>query len=192
MKKYLILCYSKTGNSSFMAHQLARELACEVKMIRPILNSTGFILLISLFKIRIYTNISSQLLSEYQEIILIGPIWAGLVIAPLRTVLKQCVALAKPIHFGLSCETGENDKDGKCGYMQVLNSVRALGGPLVGSTAAFSTSLVKDYDKRDLTRVSDKVKITEANYSDELKRRLKQFVNDILNARMTHTNVHRH
>jgi flavodoxin len=173
MKKHLILCYSKTGNSRFMAEKLKKELSCDLESVRPVFNNTVLVFLFSLLKIPIGTNITAAKIKEYQEIIILGPIWGGLIIAPLRTLLNKCFKLSKPVHFAVTCETSEADKDSKYGYNHVLNSASALGGKLVKTTAAFSTTLIKGYEpKKDM---AEKAKITEENYSEELKMRLQHF-----------------
>ena len=180
MKKYLILCYSKTGNSRFIAQKLSAELSCSMEMIHPYFNYTGLLFLISLLKIPIPINISTNKIKQYEEIIVIGPIWGGLLIAPLRTLLKKCFKLSKPVHFAVTCESTEEGKDSKYGYNQVLNSTKDLGGQLVKTTSAFSTSLIKGYDSKIKNRFYLKTKITEENFSNELKERLDDFKNRIL------------
>jgi flavodoxin len=175
MKKYIILYYSKTGNSGFMAEKLSRELSCDMEMIRPMLNYTGLLFLISMLKIPIPTNISTKKIEQYQEIIVIGPIWGGLLIAPLRSILKKCFKLSKSVHFAVTCDTSEDDKDYKYGYAQVLQSAVKLGGQLVRTTAAFSTSLIKGHDGKINTDINVKAKFMEENYNDELKKRLHDF-----------------
>jgi flavodoxin len=180
MKKYIILCYSKTGNSRFIAEKLSRELSCDLELVSPNLNYTGLLFLISLLKIPIPTNISTNKIKEYEEIIVIGPIWGGLLIAPLRTLLKKCFNLSKPVHFAVTCETNEDEKDNEYGYNQVLKLTRELGGEFVKTTAAFSTSLIKGYEGKIKTDIMVKAKITEDNFSDELRERLHSFKNNIL------------
>jgi len=180
MKKYIIFCYSKTGNSRFIAEKLSGEFSCDLEMVRPILNYTGLLFLISLLKIRIPTNISTKRIKEYQEVIVIGPIWGGLLIAPLRTLLEKCIKLSKPVHFAVTCETSEDDKDTEYGYAHVLKSAMQLGGHVVRTTAAFSTTLIKGYDGKRKTDINVKAKINEENFSDELRERLSIFKNRIL------------
>ncbi|MBK8643525.1 MAG: flavodoxin family protein [Saprospiraceae bacterium] len=60
MKKYLILYYSKTNNSKFIAERLSKELNCEVEMIKPIINNIGFLFLLSLINISVPINISKE------------------------------------------------------------------------------------------------------------------------------------
>ena len=180
MKKYIILCYSKTGNSRFIAEKLSRELSCDMELVSPNLNYTGLLFLISLLKIQIPTNISTNKIKEYEEIIVIGPIWGGLLIAPLRTLLKKCFNQSKPVHFAVTCETSEEEKDSQYGYNQVLKLTKELGGQFVRTTAAFSTSLIKGYDGKSKKNIAIKAKFTDDNFSVELKERLYDFKNKIL------------
>lgn len=180
MKKHLVLCYSKTGNSHFMAKKISSELNCDLQMVYPWINNTGLLFLISLFKMSIPLNISNKLIQEHEEIIIIGPVWGGLLISPLRTLIKKCNQLSKPIHFAVTCETSEEDKENKYGYNNVLKSAQTVGGEFVKSTAAFSTTLIKGYDGKIKTNITVKAKITEGNFSDELRERLNSFKNSIL------------
>jgi len=180
MKKYLILYYSKTGNSKFIAEKLSEELHCDVEIIKPILNSLVFQFLISFLNIPIPVNISKNSIRQYQEIIIIGPIWGGLLIAPLRSVLKKCIRLAKQVHFAVTCETRESEKDSQYGYNKVLNKVKSLGGNQIKSITAFSTSLVSGYDEKTQIDINSKAKITEDNFSEELRARLDDFKNNVI------------
>lgn len=177
MTKKLILYYSKTGNSKFIAEKLSKEMPYDIDIIKPWFDSIGFLFLISLLNIPIPVTISKNKLRPYQEIILIGPIWGGLLISPLRSVLKKCLTLTKPVHFAVTCESKESDKDTKYGYNQVLIKVKQMGGDLVKSTTAFSTSLVSDYDGKIEIDIYKKSKITSENFSEALKHKFDEFKN---------------
>ena len=179
MRNYLVVYYSNTGNSKFKAQKLANDLACDSKEISPIFNNVGFLFLLSLLKINISTNIATTDISQYDEIIIIGPIWGGLIISPLRNVLNTCVKASKTIHFAITCESKEEDKNSKYGYAQVLKKSNDLGGRLVKNTAAFSTALVNSGNKPNIPKLTEKIKITEANYSEALKLRVADFVKKI-------------
>jgi flavodoxin len=179
MKTYLLLFYSKTGNSKFIADKLSHELVCDSKEITPMFNNVLFLYLLSSLRIKIPTNISNEDIQKYDEIIIIGPIWGGLLISPLRTVINKSMKASKNIHFAVTCESTEEGKDNKYGYNQVLNSTKDLGGQLVKTTAAFSTSLIKGYDTKIKNRYYLKTKITEENFSNVLKLRLEEFVKKI-------------
>ena len=163
-----------------MAEKLAEALQCDMEMIETRFNGTGMLYLLSLLRIPISVNISDDRIKQYQEVVIIGPIWGGLLIAPLKAVLKKCIALKKPIHFAVTCETKESDKDGTYGYTQVLNKAKALGADLVKSTTAFSTSLISGYDTSVHNDIRVKAKINDVNFSEELKQRFEDMKNGVM------------
>ncbi len=179
MKKYLVIYYSKTGNSKFLAEKISNELGCDLKKIKPVTESLLLLFLMSLLKINVSTGISREDIEEYDEVIILGPIWGGLLISPLRSMLKICVKAEKPVHFAVSCETSEELKDSKYGYGQVLREAEQLGGKLVRTTGAFSTSLVQNNNGSWSPKLSEKTKITEENFIGIIRSRFNDFINRI-------------
>jgi hypothetical protein len=179
MKKYAIVYYTKTGNSQFLAEELSKQLSGVLIRIKPWLDFTFFIFLISLLKIRIPINISKKDLTPYDEIIVIGPIWAGLLISPLQTVLRTCLSSSKPVHFAVTCESSDKKKDTKYGYVHVLEEATHLGGKRVLNIEAFTTDLVRRPDQTFSMKLSEKIKFTDDNFNGEIKRRLDDFVKRI-------------
>jgi flavodoxin len=175
MKKYLVLYYSKTGNSKFLAEQIAQALPGDIREITCSVNSIGMLFLISLLKWGVRINISKQDLSNYEEVVILGPIWGGTLIAPLRSIIKKCRKASKVMHFAVSCETSEAEKDDKFGYEQVLEKARALGGSLMKTTAAFSMALVEGGDVKTI-KLEEKIKVTAENYKGEIKSRVEDFI----------------
>jgi flavodoxin len=174
MKKYLVLYYSKTGNSQFIAAKLAAELGCNAHRITPMFDHIFFLYLLSLLRINIPINITKNLFREYDEAILVGPIWGGQLISPLRTALKRCTNASKKLHFAVTCETKDEDKDTKYGYAQVLKKAAVLGGTLFGNSEAFSTYLVSP-GKLWSPKPGEKIKITADNYDGPLRLRVEGF-----------------
>lgn len=179
MEKYVILYYSKTGNSKFLAEKLSEELGCISKRIQPIINSLPILFLISFMKISLPINISKKEIENYSDVIIIGPIWGGLLIAPLRSVIKKCIQTSKHIHFAVTCETKDEEKENKYGYAQVMKEVGDLGGKLVLNTEAFPTALANTENKAWSPKLSEKIKIREANFNEALKQRLSNFAKKI-------------
>jgi len=95
-------------------------LSCPSKKITPVIANIAFLFLLSLLRINIVTNISNQDIQEYHKVVLLGLICGGLLVSPLRTVIKKCIWASKNIHFAVTCETKEEDKDKKYGSSQVL------------------------------------------------------------------------
>lgn len=163
-----------------MAHKLAQLLDCEVREVVPAVDGIGFLFLLSFLRIGIRTNISAGDLQGAQEVVVLGPVWGGLLVSPLRSVLAQCNKASKRVHVAVTCETREEDKDGGYGFEQALRGARKVCGDLLGATAGFSTVLVTDYvDGAATTETSGKTRITEANYGDALKGRLRDFADRI-------------
>ena len=179
MKKYLVLYYSKTGNSQFIAEKLAIKLGGVSKKIIPIIDSVVLLFLLSLLRIGIGTNVSKKEMEDYDEIIIVGPIWGGCLISPLRNTLKKSKKASKDIHFALTCETKEEEKNSKYGYAQVLKEAGELGGKWVKTLEAFPTSLVNMDSPSWTPKLSEKIKFTEDNFNAVLKLRLENFVSKI-------------
>lgn len=175
MKNYLVLYYSKTGNSHFIAQKLADELGGDFQKIVPSINNTLFLILLSLMKARIPINISKEIIEAYSDIVIIGPIWAGQFISPLRTALKICRSASKNIHFAVTCETKDEDKNKKFGYAKVLREAEIAGGTFVKTTEAFSTALVNNAHTKGSVKLSEKIKITDENFHGAIESRLSAF-----------------
>ncbi len=176
MKKYLVLFYSKTGNSKFLAEKAATALGCDLRAIKPIINNTALLFLLSSLKIRIAIDISKDYIEKYDEVIIFGPIWGGLLMSPLKSVLKKCVAVSIAIHFAVSCERSDSQKNEKYGYAHVLREAETIGGKFVKITEAFSTALVNKENKSWTPKLSQKIKITEENFEGEIKERFDNFI----------------
>lgn len=179
MKKYLVLYYSKTGNCKFLAEKLSEELGSSSRRITPIIDHLLVLYVLSTLKISIGISISQKDIRAYDEVIILGPIWGGLLISPLRSILKKCVKASKTIHFAVSCETSDEEKNDKYGYAQVLRNAEKIGGKFIKTTEAFSTSLVKSDSESWNPKLSEKVKITEENFRGSMQSRFNNFVKDI-------------
>ena len=176
MKKYLVVYFTNTGNSKFLAEQIAKSLHCDIKRITTAIKGVALLYFLSSIKFPIGINIKKQELEDYEEIIILGPIWGGLLIAPLKTMIKKCTNQSKVMHFAVTCETREEDKNGKYGYVQVLEAAQKLGGSLVKNTAAFSTALVISEEEAKQLKLADKTKFTTDNFNGKIQDRLDHFI----------------
>lgn len=178
MKKYLILFYSKTGNSQFIAEKLAQELGGDTFRLEPVVNSIAALFLLSALNLRVPIHLSKEQISAYDEVIVLGPIWGGQLLAPLRSAIRACQKASRPFHFAVTCESSDEEKDGQYGYNQVLRKAQEVGGTWARTTAAFPTPLVDGYvPPANVT--DEKTRITEANYSAALRERVRAFAETI-------------
>ena len=176
MKNYLIAYYSKTGNNRFIAEKIAEALHGDIKEIQPSFNYIGLQYLFSLWKLSTRTNIVKAELSSYDEIIVCGPIWGGLLISPLRKVLMKCIELSKPVHFVTCCGSGDESKDDRYGYSQVLRSAKELSPTCVRSAEAFPVVLVLTPEEAQDSQVVMKTRLSEATYKGAFRERLEGFI----------------
>lgn len=86
---------------------------------------------------------------------------------------------SKSIHFAVTCETKEEDKDKKYGSSQVLKKASDLGGKYLKNTQAFSTSLVNPDNPSWSPKLSEKIKMTEDNYKGILVSRVHAYASKI-------------
>lgn len=179
MKKRLIVYFSKTGNSKFIAEKLANLLDADLREARASMQSIGWMFLFSALGWKIRTNLKPEDLKEYDELLVIGPIWGGSLISPLKDILMKCRKSGKPTHFAVTCETPEKDREGKYGYDQVLSKGRKLLESQAGQTAAFSASLVADPDTPQSLDPDKKVHFSDENYRGLITDRVLEFVRSI-------------
>ena len=180
MKKYLILYYSKSGNSKFLAEKLAKELGnSRLRKITPTVDFLFLVFLLSALKVNVGTGVSRKEIEEYEEIIIFGPVWGGLLISPLRAIIKKCVGAPKSIHFAVTCESGDDDKNGQYGYAQVLEEAKKVGGNFIQTLDAFPTSLVLNESQAKNRKLSEKILLTAENFKGAIASRLGGFVKKI-------------
>ncbi len=179
MKKHLVLYYSKTGNNQFLAQQSANALSADIMSIQPRFNNIAMQYLLSLMKINMGINISRQSLEPYEEIVIFGPIWGGLLLSPLRSAIQKCVAAGKRIHFATCCGSNDEEKDDKYGYEQVLQAARNAGGVLVKTTEAFPIVMVlTETEAKDPETVMN-TRLSESNFKGKIKERFESFIQKI-------------
>lgn len=82
MNKTLVVYYSKTGNNRYLAEKTAEALGCPSAALRPRLPGLLFLLPASATKISLGNRRLKETVSDYDEVILCGPIWMGMFVSP--------------------------------------------------------------------------------------------------------------
>ena len=175
-KNYLVTYYSKTGNNQFVAEKISEMLDCPVKEIDPTFNYLGLQFLLSVFNLNTKTNIYKADLSCYDEIIVCGPIWGGLLISPLRKVIRKCLEVSKPVHFITCCGTGDEAKAERYGYGGVLKRVKELSPSLIRTVAAIPVVLILTPEEANDPELAMKTRLSEETYTKAFRDRLQGFV----------------
>ncbi|NPV38511.1 MAG: hypothetical protein HPY78_04450 [Brevinematales bacterium] len=167
----LILYFSETGNNEFIAHKLAQRLSSDLETLRPkhpnlflLLLSSALHLPVSLFPLSCFP-------SSYERVILLGPIWMGKVISPLRGFLKKYGRSLKQLIFITVCGTGEKEKDGPFGYEKVFKKMRSLfAGNLSCYEISTATIAPISPSADGFIRLSDEI------FDGDLQRRFEEIV----------------
>jgi flavodoxin len=180
MKNILILCYSNTGNSRFVADQLAAHTGGRVIHVVPRFKSVPILSLFSMLGWGVSSNISREMLRPYDRVVVIGPIWAGMLVAPLRKLISLCVKEEKPVYFAVSCESGDELKDQPFGYNRVLREAERIGKGWVRQAVAFPNALVRDPNTEVNPKVPVKTLLSQANYGGELQARVEAFATNVV------------
>jgi hypothetical protein len=108
-----VVSYSYTGNSTRFAEVVAKELAAEhirVQTKRPV--NYGTITLDLLFQRSPEIDLSPEELGNYDLILLVGPVWMGMVAFPLRRCLRELKKHPRPYGF-LSVSGGADGNNPK-------------------------------------------------------------------------------
>lgn len=141
MRSSLVVYFSHTGNNRFIAARLARALNAPLRGIQPGIGSIWALYLCSLLSIPVRSGLSDDEVRSADAVVICGPIWGGLLIAPLRAAIRQAARLSRPIHFVTCCGSGDDAKDGRWGYSQVLRAATCAGSPWVRTAEALPVGL---------------------------------------------------
>ncbi len=179
MKNRIVLYHSGTGNNAFLAKQIAQGLDADLGPLQPRITGTGWLYLLSLLKWGCGIRPTTADLEAYDEVVVVGPVWGGLLIAPLRQAIKRCVKAERPVHFAICCGISDEEKDHRYGYAQVLRAAEAAGEGYVKTAAAFPIGLAlppgvspEDADLMQLRLNAD-------NYPGTMKKRVDRFLEQI-------------
>jgi hypothetical protein len=86
----LIVYYSHHGNNETLAKHLAAGIECGLQRIVEVRTRTALTILFDVFFDRLpRIQPIDKALGEYDHVILVGPVWAGRIAAPLRSFLQR-------------------------------------------------------------------------------------------------------
>lgn len=173
MKKFIVVYYSRTGNNKYLAEKLAKSLDCEIVVIRPKLN---IFLLLMLSKNGFGINPLGVDLTQYDQVVLCGPVWMGKLVSPLRGFIQKHENEISRLYFGCCCASIDEDKEKKYGYAIVFQTLKDLLGDKCIHCEAFPVSLVVAEDVPKTSDTLMKVRLSDANFTGDIQNRLDGFV----------------
>lgn len=176
-RKSLVAYYSNTGSNKFLAERLAERLDAPLIPIVPKINNVPFLMTCSLIKFGPGIHDLEQDPRGFERLILVGPIWMGQLIAPLRDALSKYGDVVNEIDLVVCCGSRDEDNDGKYGYDTVFEKAREVAGPALKNCMAFPISLVLSPELQDDSDTIMKTRLTMENFKGEIVERMEAFVN---------------
>lgn len=170
--KTLVVYYSKNGSNRYLAGKIAERLSCEIEELKPRLD----IFLLHLMRINLGNKKLKHKISEYDNVILCGPIWIGKLIPPLRNFLMKYKESIRQLDFVTCCGSSDAKKDEKFGHGLVFREVQKIMGDKCSVCQAFPIELIlPDYKKEDEDAIMN-TRLSDENFFGLIQERLNTFV----------------
>jgi len=174
--KTLVLYYSNKGSNEYLAEKIAQNLDCKIEAIRPNLN----VHFLMLFGMSFGNKKIKSDLSKYDRIILVGPIWMGKFVSPLKSFVKKYKSQIKKLVFVTCCGSTYDKKDEKFGHGLVFNQVRDIIGDKCELCQAFPIALLMPEGHKDDSDAFMKTHLNDSNFDGEFKEEFDKFMKRLL------------
>jgi hypothetical protein len=175
----LVAYYSRTGSNRYLAERIASSLNADLEEIRPRLGAFWLMITLSAIGWSFGVRRMQRNPADYDRAILVGPIWVGSLITPLRGWLRRYRNQFKAIHFATCCGSSDEIKDDKFGYARVFGKVRTVGKGSIGECEAFPIPLVVPKELEGNDEAIMKIRLSDANFKGTIAERYDQFLSRI-------------
>lgn len=172
MKKNIVIYYSKNGSNKFLAHQISGALDCDIEEIKPVINLHLIFLMGTGFRIKKLQND----ISEYERVILCGPIWFGRFIYPLRCFVKKYKNKISKLSFVTCCMSNDKEKDEKSGYGMVFNELKKMLPEKNIQYTAFPIPLVLPENKQEDIKLLMGTRLNQENFNGVVLERFNHLI----------------
>ncbi len=175
MKKTLVAYYSKTGSNRFLALKTAEKLGCDIEEIKPRLNAH----LLLIMGVNMGNKKFKKNLSEYDRVILFGPVWMGKLIVPLKNFIIANKTEIKSFVFASCCGSSFEMREKKFGHGIVFKKVQEIMGDKYIHCEAFPITLILPDDKKLDQQAIMSTRLTKENFTGEIEQRFNEFIKKI-------------
>jgi flavodoxin len=174
--KTIVVYYSRKGSNKYLAEKISRRLSCDLEEIRPRINAFGLFLMNLNFGIRslkrkIYT---------YDRVIMVGPIFVGRFIPPLKSFVKKYSRQINELVFVTCCGSTYKNRDEKFGHGLVFNQVKELMNGKLVLTQAFPVGLVLPEEQREDPDAFMKAHLNDSTFNGEIANRFEEFMKKVI------------
>ena len=123
--KTLIVYYSFTGNNQALAFKLRERLQCDILRIEETGGRTGLSILLDLiFKRRSKLKKYNVQLKDFDNIVLVAPVWAGAIGTPMQAFLQQEKQNIRQYSFITVCSGAPGQREKISGALQSIVGVK--------------------------------------------------------------------
>lgn len=170
--KSIVIYYSRKGSNEYLANKIAGRLSCDLEPIKPRLNA--FVL----FLMNLNPGIRSLKgqIANYDRIILVGPIFMGHFIPPLRSFVKKYNAQIKEMVFATCCGSTYLKKNEKFGHGLVFNEVKSMLNDRLVLTQAFPVGLVLPESQQEDPDAFMKAHLNDSNFKGKIADVFEEFM----------------
>ena len=173
--KTIVVYYSRKGSNEYLARMISERLSCDMEAIRPRINAFFMILMNLNPGIRsLKSNISS-----YDRVILVGPVFMGRFIFPLRSFVKKYADQIRTLVFVTCCGSTYKNKDEKFGHGHVFRQLGDMMGHKLVLTQAFPIGLVLPAEQKEDPDAFMKAHLNDSNFNGEIADRFDEFMKKI-------------
>ena len=168
-----------TSNNRCLALRIARELGCDAYEIKTVVKPAPLLMLLSAIRVTPGIRKPPFVIGDCDCVVMCGPIWMGMLIAPIRSFIRKYRNEIRHLGFATSCGSGDEAKQSSFGYEGVFTSIRNLMNGKPVPCEAFPVELVypggvlPDKDAAMKTRISD------TDFRGKLKERFDAFIAEV-------------
>ena len=116
---------------------------------------------------------------EFDRLILVGPIWTGQLIAPIRAAIRKYKDEVDAIYFITCCGSRDIDKDDKYGYNTVFQKAQEVADGRLTACHALPVSLVLPEDMREDNDAIMNARLCDENFRGEILKRFEAFLDEV-------------
>ena len=175
----LVVYYSNTGSNRYLAEKFAQALQCDIEAIRPRANAFPLLMLFSFVKTSLGIGNLKHRVGDYDCVVLVGPIWAGQFVSPLRDFVKKYRTSVKKLYFATCCGSNDAKKNDTFGYATVFPKIRQLLGDKCVHCEAFPIALALPDDKQEDGDAVMKTRLSDDNFKGRIAERAEAFVETV-------------
>lgn len=171
----IVIYYSRKGSNKYLAEKIAGDLPCDMEAIKPRINA------FFLFLMNINPGIRKLKhdIGSYDRVILVGPIFMGRFIPPLRSFVKRHLGQINSLVFVTCCGSTYPKKDEKFGHGLVFQDVKDILGDKLILTQAFPVGLVLPDEHKEDPDAFMKTHLNENNFKGEIAERYAAFMKKV-------------